>query len=312
MKYDLEEIKKVELREIWKHEALDFTKWLAQENNLEKLGKDLGIEINLIQTEANVGSFNVDILAEETITNKKIIIENQLETTNHDHLGKLITYAAGHDAAIIIWIVKDVREEHHRAIEWLNQHSDEGIGFFLIKIELWKIGDSKAAPNFEVISSPNEWAKVIKSSKINQTVSENDLQYFEIWKRFTDYLAEQNLNINIRKPAPKYYFDIAFGTSDAHMTLNLSSSKKLINCGIYIPQNRDLYDYLKSKKEKIEKEVNSKLTWIEASKASRIYINEKVNNLFDVNSSSKINKWFLEKYLLLSGVFKKYIEEYKH
>ncbi len=162
MTKSLSKLNKVNLRDVWEHEALDFTNWLAQEENLEALSEEIGIDINLIKTEASVGKFNVDILAEDEATRRKIIIENQLEQTNHDHLGKIITYASGYDAEVIIWIVKDVRDEHQRAIEWLNEHTDEDINFFLIKIELWQIENSNPAPKFEIICSPNEWAKTIK------------------------------------------------------------------------------------------------------------------------------------------------------
>ena len=114
-----------DLRSVWPHEALDFTKWLAEENNLSLLSEAIGVDIILEERESSVGNFNVDIFASENGTNRKIIIENQLEDTNHDHLGKLITYASGKDAEIIIWIVKRARDEHKQAIEWLNQHTDE-------------------------------------------------------------------------------------------------------------------------------------------------------------------------------------------
>lgn len=131
----LGKLKKIDLREAWKHEALDFTQWLAKDENLALLSEEIGVDINLIETEANVGSFNVDILAEDS-NGRKIVIENQLESTNHDHLGKIITYASGYNAEIIIWIVKDVRNEHKQAIDWLNEHTDEKINFFAIKLEL--------------------------------------------------------------------------------------------------------------------------------------------------------------------------------
>ena len=115
----LSKLEKVDLREVWKHEALDFTNWLAKPENLELLSDEIGIDITLIQTEASVGNFNVDILAEEENTGRKIVIENQLESTDHDHLGKIITYASGFDAEIIIWIVKNVRDEHKQALDWL-------------------------------------------------------------------------------------------------------------------------------------------------------------------------------------------------
>jgi hypothetical protein len=121
----LGKLKKVDLKNEWKHEAYDFSKWLAQQENLDMLSDEIGIGIQLIEREASVGKFNVDILAQEENSERKIIIENQLETTDHGHLGKIITYAAGYDAEIIIWIVKDVRDEHKKAIEWLNEHTDE-------------------------------------------------------------------------------------------------------------------------------------------------------------------------------------------
>ena len=125
----LEKIK--DLRSVWKHEANDFTKWLSKEENLNTLSEEIGINIELISTEAKTGSFSTDILAVEANTDNKIIIENQLEATDHDHLGKIITYASGHDAKTIIWIVKSAREEHRQAIDWLNEHTDDEINIFL-------------------------------------------------------------------------------------------------------------------------------------------------------------------------------------
>ena len=134
-----------DLRTIWKHEALDFSKWLAQEENLALLSKAIGIDMILKETESSVGSFSVDLFASEEGTGRKIIIENQLEDTDHDHLGKIITYASGKGAEVIVWIVKRARDEHRQAVEWLNQHTDENIGFFLVEIELWSQTSTAAA-----------------------------------------------------------------------------------------------------------------------------------------------------------------------
>ena len=135
----LSKIKRVDLRKVWKHEALDFTNWLAEPENLELLSEEVEIEISLIQTEASVGKFKVDILAEENNTGRKIVIENQLDSTNHDHLGKIITYASGFDAEIVIWIVQNVRDEHKQAIDWLNEHTDQKVNIFAIQMEVWQI-----------------------------------------------------------------------------------------------------------------------------------------------------------------------------
>ena len=190
MKNVLSKLTKLDLREVWKHEALDFTNWLAENENLEALSDAVGVDIKLIQTEASVGKFNVDILAEEDLTGKKIIIENQLESTDHDHLGKIITYASGHDAEIIIWIVKDTRDEHQKAIEWLNDHTDQDISFFLIRIELWKIDDSKPAPKFEIVVSPNEWAKAIKSNPAKKELTNTKLQQLDFWDKLKKYIQK--------------------------------------------------------------------------------------------------------------------------
>lgn len=156
----LEEI--TDLREVWPHEAHDFTPWLAK--NIGILGETLGIDIVIEETESAVGDFNVDIYATDAETNKKIIIENQLGDTDHDHLGKLITYASGKDADLVIWMVKKARPEHSAAIEWLNNHTDEGVGFILCEIKLYRIGNSEPAPKFEIVEQPNNWVKNVKAS----------------------------------------------------------------------------------------------------------------------------------------------------
>ena len=154
----LEEIK--DLREVWSHEAHDFTPWLAK--NISILGDEVGIDISIEETESSVGDFNVDIFATDADTGKKIIIENQLEETDHDHLGKLITYASGKSADLVIWLVRKARPEHRAAIEWLNNHTDEGVGFILCEIRVFRIGNSEPAPKFEIIEQPNNWVKEMK------------------------------------------------------------------------------------------------------------------------------------------------------
>ena len=163
----LTEIK--DLREVWPHEAHDFTPWLAK--NIGVLSDTVGIDISIEETESSVGDFNVDIFATDADTGRRVIIENQLEETDHDHLGKLITYASGKAADLVIWIVRKARPEHTAAIEWLNNHTDEGVGFILCEIKLYRIGNSEPAPKFEIIEQPNDWVKEMKkpSSGIERT-----------------------------------------------------------------------------------------------------------------------------------------------
>lgn len=287
----LGKLKKIDLREAWKHEALDFTQWLAKDENLALLSEEIGVDINLIETEANVGSFNVDILAEDS-NGRKIVIENQLESTNHDHLGKIITYASGYNAEIIIWIVKDVRNEHKQAIDWLNEHTDEKINFFAIKLELWQIDGSPYAPKFQIISKPNEWAKIMKATI--SSLTERKLKLLDFWTALNEYLNNKNSEINPQKPSSDHWNNISVGTSKAHISLTALAKEKKIGCEFYIPDNKELYFYLIEHKEEIEQIFGQELYWqeLKGKKASRISISRDNFNLYEDNDWEKDFAWF--------------------
>ena len=302
-------LEKVDLREVWKHEALDFTNWLAKPENLESLSDEIGIDISLIQTEASVGNFNVDILAEEENTGRKIVIENQLEATDHDHLGKIITYASGFDAEIIIWIVKSVRDEHKRAIDWLNEHTDENINIFVIQMEVWRIGDSPYAPKFQIIAKPNDWAKVVKKTTSQTELSDIKILQFEFWSKFKEFVQDKNGGIKLRKVYPQHWYDISFGFSNAHIALTVNSQSEQMTCEIYIPDSKQLFSALFENKEKIEKELSEELVWEELpqKKASRIKLINK-GNFSSQENWDKYHLWLFEKVTNFQKVFSKYIK----
>ena len=311
MKKSLSKLNKVELREVWGHEAIDFTNWLAQTENLDALSEEIGVDIKFIKAEASVGKFSVDILAEEEASGRKIIIENQLEGTNHDHLGKIITYASGYDAEIIIWIVKDIRDEHQKAIEWLNEHTDEDISFFLIKIELWQIEGSNPAPKFEIIVSPNEWAKAIKTSPSNGELTDTKLQQLEFWNKFKNYVRENDTRIRLQTPRPQHWYDVSMGSSDGHVALTINSRENLIGCEVYISKNKDLFNFLRERKDEIEKEIGESIEWVDAAVASRMKIKKEVSNLFSQTEAENYFAWLYEKTVLFQKVFGKYFKEFK-
>jgi hypothetical protein len=269
----LSKLKKVDLREEWQHEATDFTNWLAQDENLQLLSEEIGIDITLVQTEASVGKFSVDILAEEENTGRKIVIENQLETTNHDHLGKIITYASGFDAEIVIWIVKDVRDEHKKAVDWLNEHTDDKINIFAIRMELWQIGDSPYAPKFHVVSKPNDWAKAIKQSSTQSDLSDRRLMQLEFWTQFKEYATSRQSTLRLRKAYPQHWYDISIGNSKSHLSLVVDADNEQIRCEFYIPDSKSLFKLLHDSKEDIEAKLPAhQLEWmeLEGKKASRV------------------------------------------
>ena len=305
---NLEKVK--DLRSVWKHEANDFTKWLAEEENLNLLGKEIGIEIELISTEAKAGSFSTDILAVEANTDNKIIIENQLEATNHDHLGKIITYASGHDAKTIIWIVKEAREEHRQAVDWLNEHTDDEINIFLCRIELWKIDDSAIAPKFQIVSSPNNWTKTIKRS-LNNEMSSTKMLLYNYWTKLSEEIDRNYPNFNSRKPRSSNFYDIALGSSLAHITLAINT-KSEVKCQIWIRDSKPLFDYLFDSKDKIEEELGYELEWgrLDDYKSSFIAI---INNsdIRDESNWDKLIKWQLNNASKFYDVFADRIKNFK-
>lgn len=306
----LSKLEKVDLREVWKHEALDFTNWLAKPENLDLLSDEVGIDISLIQTEASVGKFNVDILAEEENTGKKVVIENQLELTDHDHLGKIITYASGFDAEIIIWIVKSVRDEHKQAVDWLNEHTDANINIFAIQMEVWKIAASPYAPKFQVIAKPNDWAKAVKKVTTQSQLSDTKLLQLEFWSKFKEYVQDKNAQIKLRKAYPQHWYDISFGFSNAHIALTINSQSAQMACEVYIPDSKQLFASLYTLKEEIENDLSETLEWEELpeKKASRIKLVTK-GNLNDQDGWEAHHSWMVNKVTNFQRVFGKYIKQ---
>lgn len=303
---NLGKIEQVELRTIWKHEATNFTNWLAKPENLALLSDEIDIEISLLGTEYNVGRFNVDIYGEEISADRKVIIENQLERTDHDHLGKLITYASGLDAEIIIWIVKEVLEEHSQAIDWLNENTDEKINFFAIKMEVWKIGDSEPAPKFHIISKPNNWTKSLKQSVQKNALTETKLLQHKFWDNFKEYTKDNKSNLRLRKTSPQHWYDFSIGRSDCHISLTINSQKKEIACEIYIPDSKETYEIYDSHNKEINA-VISGLEWMElpTKKASRI----KKKTKGDIKKEEKWHEyfdWLANTALLFQDIFNKY------
>ena len=293
-----------DLRSVWHHEAKDFSKWLAQENNLLLLSEAIGIDVVLEELESSVGSFNVDLYAIEEGSDRRIIIENQLEDTNHDHLGKLITYASGKGAEVIVWIVKRARDEHRQAIEWLNQNTGIKIGFFLVEIELWQIDDSLMAPKFNVVEKPNDWAKTMK---IVEGLNPTEMLKLNFWQSFNEYMsanADFSKCFNLRKPQPQHWYDLSVGTSSYFISLTISPQKKNISAGLYIPNDKDLFHKFVESKSVFEKALGADVELRDAEKASRLLVTKSIN----VKDSSKwleISNWLFDKAKVFKSIASK-------
>lgn len=300
-------LKKItDLRSIWPHEALNFTPWVAE--NVDLLADAVGLDITVDETESSVGDFNVDIYASETGTDRKIIIENQLEDMDHDHLGKLITYASGKGADVVIWVVKHAREEHKAAVEWLNNHTDDKIGFFLCEIKLFQIGDSQIAPAFTVVERPNDWTKEIRKTASANSTQQQRLEY---WQAFNDYaFSDANFSriFNKRKPTTDHWMDFSIGSSACHIAVSQIQKRKAVDVELYINDDKELFKSLFAHKDEIEKNMEMELEWKELPerKASRILI-EKTVDLDDRATWPEQFDYIMDTCIKMKRAFKRYL-----
>ncbi len=305
MEIKLGKIEKVELRDIFKNEEYDFTPWLAKPENLSILADVIGIEINNPKLESSVGKFSSDINAEDE-NKDSITIEDQLEISDHEHLGKLITYSAGHESKTLIWIAREFREEHIQAINYLNEHTDEKVNIFAIQIELWKIGNSPIAPNFNIICKPNNWARIVRRSNGNSEKTETQLKQINFWINHQERLQNDKSEISVRSPERCDAY--AFMKNKYKVPLyNLIGVKK-IGCNLSLEGDgwEEVSNKLKENKESIENVFGTKLEW-KLNKSSLVirllkdanYSNDKE---FNINS-----KWLEETSLKFIKIFSPYI-----
>ncbi len=296
-------LEKIDLRSYWKREDTDFTPWLAQEENIQLLSETIGIELEVVSKEESVGPFSADILCKDTINDHFVLIENQLERTDHTHLGQLMTYAAGLDAVTIIWIAQKFTEEHRAALDWLNRITDNTFTFFGIEIELYKIGESTPAPMFNIVSKPNDWSKLVKKSASTQNVTDTKLLQQEYWQGLKDYMEDNKSSVKMQNPLLQHWTNIAIGKSNYHLSASVNSRDKSINIWLNIMGENAKENFDKLHEQSYENslaEINAELVWdkMEGRKMSAVML--KSNGDFSEKSDwTNQFAWFkehLEKY----------------
>lgn len=231
---ELGRLEKLDLRTYWRRESTDFTPWLARDENIQLLSETIGIELEVQAQEERVGPFSADILCKDTINDHYVLIENQLERTDHTHLGQLMTYAAGLDTVTIIWIAQKFTEEHRAALDWLNRITDETFTFFGIEIELFRIGNSVPAPMFTLVSKPNNWAKQIRKTASSQPITEIKALQQEYWQGLKDYMETGKSFVRMQNPLPQHWSNAAIGKSDFHLSTSVNSRDNSINIWLNI------------------------------------------------------------------------------
>lgn len=305
----LGKLKEVNIRDVWPHEQYDFSKWLAQEVNIQELGDTLNLSLTDIETEKNVGSYRCDILGKDELTGKVVLIENQLEPTNHDHLGKIITYASGLDASVVIWIVESARAEHASAIEWLNKHTSDDLAFFLLEVHAYKIGESLPAPYFKIIEQPNDFTKTVKRISKGGDLSTSQEARLDFWTKFNDVIEANGKPFNKRKASTDHWYSVAVGTSQGHISIDLVNKEHRIRVGFWVDDNKDLYDELYSNKKEIENDFGSELVWyrLDNKKASLVCTYIKGLDFAKQDNYPELMQQIIDNVVKLRTVIKKYL-----
>lgn len=311
---DLGRLQKVELREAWLSESGDFTPWLAQEENLKLLGEAIGIELELESQEKEVGPFRADILCKDTTTNDWVLIENQLERTDHTHLGQLLTYAAGLNAVTIVWISERFTEEHRATLDWLNERTDEKINLFGLEIELWRIGDSPIAPKFNIISQPNDWSRTVQQAAAgNGEISAHQQRQLKFWTAYKQHMETKGSFLRCQKPLPQNWTNHALGRSGVHLTsiISLWNSETgvkgpEIRTELYLdgPNAKQEFDSLKKQKESIESALGFPLIWYnpENNATCRLYTRQNADFLNEALWPEQF-EWFRQRLETMHKVF---------
>jgi hypothetical protein len=266
---DLGRLTRVDLREIWTSEAIDFTPWLAREDNLQVLGETLEIDLELEAQEKAVGPFRADILCKDIRSNAWVLVENQLERTDHTHLGQLLTYASGLEAVTIVWVAARFTEEHRATLDWLNKITDESFRFFGLEVELWRIGDSPAAPKFNIVSKPNDWSRSVAQAA--RAIDESELSDVRVmqlgyWTALHSLLNEVNGPVSgNRKPQAQSWMNYPIGRTNFALGAAMIRPKRQVRSELYIAgdEAKNFFFLLREQKDTIEKELGYALEWEE-------------------------------------------------
>lgn len=312
MTKNLSKLERVSLRAAWKHEASDFTPWLAEEENLTSLADALGLpELAIVATEHWVGEFKLDILC--TCEDEQVVIENQLEKTNHNHLGQILTYAAGVGARKVIWVAESFRPEHIAALEFLNENTTEDLNFFAVEIELWRIGESPLAPKFEVVVRPNDWSKNGREqAKAATNATPTKQRQLRLWTELIEKLSKEAPHIKPQKPRPQHWLNNSIGRAgfNLNLTANYRDDKLGVEVYIHHQESKKFFQCLLEQKTSIEERLGFELDWQELpdAHASRIASWRPDSPLESEAQWPAYLDWYVQRLVKMNTVFRPIIQ----
>lgn len=305
-------LEKVETREIWKNEATDFTPWLAKQENIDRLGELIGMDLVVESEEKDVGPFRADILCKNVSNDQLVLIENQLEKTDHKHLGQLLTYATGLKAVNIIWVSTNFVDEHKATLDWLNTITTAEYNFFGVQVALLKIGNSPIAPQFTIVSKPNDWSKDLYLRYEDEDIGPSRKKYLQFWKKLCEkIISKGNSPLEPKDSTPRNFQSFYLQPRCNLATVIAGRSKNRDLCAeLYIEKDKELFKALEKDKDILEKEFGEELTWepLEYRKASRIRI---YKSKFEVENEASWNEnidWLILKLEKLHYVFNERIK----
>ena len=246
-KQPLGKLEHVPLREYWQREDTEFTPWLAEDQNLRYLGELVGMNFSLEDTETKVGPYRADILCRDLDTDAYVLIENQIEPTDHKHLGQLMTYSAGLDTVNIIWIAERFSDEHRAALDWLNRITIEEFRFFGIEVELYRIGGSALAPNFNIVAKPNNWSKAVRGQQRRSGSYSERAEFFrQLWGALIDQVKAQHPSLPLPNPSGMHWIRLDIGY--CRIVLSFAPSTKLMSLYLFsrAPDPVSWYNFMRA------------------------------------------------------------------
>ena len=313
MSPDLGTLQRKDPREVWPREDRNFTPWLA--DHLSVLGEALGLDLELVERERSVGDFMADVVAKDLGRDQLVVIENQLEATDHTHLGQLLTYAAGLDAGVIIWVSRKFREEHRQAIDWLNHNTATSVHFFGVVIELLQVDESRPAVNFRLVAFPNDWSRKSRERPAGGEVTGKQALYQEFFQRLLDDLRENHRFTNARVGQPQNWYSFTSGTGGFSYGMSFAAGNR-VRAELYIDTGVETYnkfaiDYLRDRRDELEEAFGERLEWepLEGRRACRIatYCSGSIEDSTEVRERHL--RWAVDHLLLFKKVFGPYLPQ---
>jgi hypothetical protein len=306
---------RIDAREVWTHEAHDFTPWLH--DNIGLLGEALGFDIEATGREVSVGDFSVDIVGRTNPGGRPVIVENQLAPTDHSHLGQLLTYASGLDAAIIVWLAPRFRDEHRQVLDWLNGHTVEGIDFFGVELELLRIDDSPPAPHFKLVAQPNEWAKTTREATAGAgQPSVLALRYQRFFETVLAGFKQQRPNLtSASRVGPQSWFGFSAGRTGFAFNWSIANGNRA-RVELYIDtgdqtSSKAFFDALKLNEAQLAASLGGELAWerLDSRRASRLATYRSVPEDPSLEENAELQRWAIATMVRWNDVLRPLIKQ---